>query len=80
MWWSTSFGGGSVEPEPDIDVVWERLDVDQAPITNDGEGTNAHTPEDGWFMIAGGDPREPGCRRVTASYRGAQLSYVYELP
>ena len=43
-------------------------------------GTNAYTPEDRWFMIAGIDPNTPGCWRVTATYKGATLSYVYELP
>jgi hypothetical protein len=78
VWWSNRFGGGSTEPTPQIDVTWERLDLDVDPIHNDGHGTNAHTAEDGWFMIAGGDPPEPGCWRVTAVYRGHSLSYVYD--
>lgn len=43
-------------------------------------GTNAHTTADGWFMIAGIDPDIPGCWQVTATYRGAELSYVYYRP
>jgi hypothetical protein len=78
VWWSSSFAGGGIEQTPAIDVVWERLDADDPPITNDGYGTNAHTVADGWFMIAGSDPDEPGCWRVTARYAGSSLSYVYE--
>lgn len=37
-------------------------------------------PADGWFMIAGIDPDEPGCWRVTAAYSGVELSYVYNRP
>lgn len=84
VWWSTSFPGGPQEPQPDIDVTWERLDLrdssKQSFTTNAGRGTNAHTPEDGWFMIAGTDPADPGCWQVTAKYKGAELSYVYEIP
>lgn len=80
VWWSSAFRGGGKEPQPEIDVVWERLDLDGTSFTNGGRGTNAHTDEDGWFMIAGGDPNEPGCWRVTASYRDVTLSYVYERP
>lgn len=29
-------------------------------------------------MVNGIDPQEPGCWEVTATYRGATLSYVYE--
>lgn len=53
VWWSSSFGGGRLEPEPEIEVVWERLDADLPPITNKGRGTNAHTP-----MTAGLSSRE----------------------
>ncbi|MGH8913442.1 MAG: hypothetical protein ACRDZM_02895, partial [Acidimicrobiia bacterium] len=56
-----------------------RLDTDEpVVIDNGGKATNAFTPEEGWFMIAGGDPNEPGCWEVEATYKGATLSYVYE--
>ncbi len=52
-----------------------------APLVAQGSpGTNAHTPEDGWFMIAGIDPDSEGCWPVTAEYRGATLSYIDQLP
>jgi len=80
VWWSADFGGGSLEPEPDITVVWERLDAPDLPPITSTRGTNAHTAADGWYMIAGHDPDRPGCWRATASYRGTELSYVYEVP
>lgn len=77
VWWSEHFEGGHREPEPEISVTWERLDDPDAPSVTAEEGTNAHTLDDGWFMIAGGDQGTEGCWRVTASYAGAELSYVY---
>lgn len=77
VWWSTNYGGGATEPRPEIEVVWTRLDEPTAPIANEPPVTNAFTDEEGWFMIAGLDPDEPGCWRVTATYKGATLSYVY---
>ncbi|HVR78096.1 MAG TPA: hypothetical protein VMS99_06840 [Acidimicrobiia bacterium] len=79
VWWSVNFPGGVVEEQPDVSVAWTRLDTDQpVVIDNGGEATNAYTPEEGWFMIAGIDPDEPGCWEVEAAYKGASLSYVYE--
>ena len=43
-------------------------------------GTNAYTVADGWFMMAGIDPQDPGCWQATAEYRGASLRYVFEIP
>jgi hypothetical protein len=79
VWWSSNFEGGISESEPEVWVTWTRLDTDE-PVTfdNAGKATNAHTPTDGWFMIAGIDPGEPGCWEVTATYKGATLTYVYE--
>lgn len=75
-WWSANFPGGAAEGEPPITVTWERVDIRSDPIVED-RGTNAYTDEEGWFMIAGIDPREPGCWEVTATYKGASLNYVY---
>jgi hypothetical protein len=77
VWWSANFPGGATEEEPGISVFWQRLDADAARI-HQFEGTNALTGEEGWFMIAGFDPPEPGCWRVTASYKGSTLTYVYD--
>lgn len=79
VWWSQRFLGGGDEPEPEIIVTWERLDDPHAPVIRSERGTNAFTFGDGWFIIAGVSPFEPGCWRATANYRGAELSYVYLL-
>lgn len=76
VWWSVGFPGGVEEGEPPIKVTWQRLDVDSDPIVEE-RGTNAYTDQDGWFMIAGIDPRQAGCWEVTAQYEGTTLSYVY---
>ena len=80
VWWSAAFGGGSSEERPEVAVVWRRLGQDMTVHRHDSPGTNAYTPEEGWFMIAGIDPPESGCWQVIASYRGATLEYVYEIP
>lgn len=86
VWWSAKFPGGAEEERPDLHVTWTRLDTDEPIVVdNKGRATNAHTEAEGWFMIAGIDPdltnedlNEPGCWRVTAEYKGATLSYVYQ--
>ena len=79
IWWSVEFAGWPTEPSPEIAVTWRRIDVlDGETIVSDHPGTNAFTPEDGLLMIAGIDPRINGCWEVTATYKGASLSYVYE--
>ena len=80
VWWSERFGGGKVEEAPLITVSHERPDEPGSPAHVDTPGTNAYTVEDGWFMMAGIDPQTPGCWKVTAEYKGATLSYVYEIP
>ncbi|MGA7272570.1 MAG: hypothetical protein WB239_15970 [Acidimicrobiia bacterium] len=76
VWWSTNFPGGAIEGSPEIPTTWQRLDADVDPISLDA-GTNAHTAADGWFMISGIDPDQAGCWQVTATYKGATLTYVY---
>jgi hypothetical protein len=79
VWWSVNFPGGMVEEQPEVFVTWTRLDADEpVVIDNGGKATNAFIPNQGWFMIAGGDPAETGCWEVEATYKGATLSYVYE--
>ena len=76
VWWSANFPGGAVEERPEVLVTWRRLDREEPILTNDSIATNAHTVGDGHFMIAGIDPAERGCWEITASYKGATLSYV----
>lgn len=77
--WSTAFPGGQKEQRPALEVTWTRLDGDEQRVIEAHDATNAYTVEEGWFMIGGIDPDEPGCWRVDASYKGATLSYVYEM-
>lgn len=78
VWWSENYGDPGLEPSPDITVVWQRLDSGTADISNGSTGTNGSTEDDGLFMIGGIDPDIGGCWRVTATYKGASMSYVYE--
>jgi len=79
VWWSVNFPGGQEEGMPDITVVGRRLDADVPDIVSEGPGTNAHTTEDGWFMIADFPFELPqGCWEITATYKGASLSYTVE--
>ncbi len=80
VWWSVNFPGGVVEAAPEVSVTRRRLDIDGVAYSFDRPGTSAYTPDEGWFMIADIDPDEPGCWEVTATYKGATLSYVYEVP
>jgi hypothetical protein len=80
VWWSSDFQGGTEEPRPDITVTYERIDIDLPTVREAERGTNAFTEGDGWFMIAGIDSNEPGCWQVTAEYRDATLSYVFQVP
>ncbi len=76
VFWSSNFPGGVVEKRPEIAMTWHRLDTAEPPIVEEGPGTNAFTGEEGWLMIAGIDPDVRSCWKVTATYKGATLSYV----
>lgn len=76
VWWSANFPGGVDEERPEVLVTWRRLDREAPILSNDSAATNAYTAEYGWFMIAGIDPEDPGCWEITATYKGATLSYV----
>lgn len=78
LWWSERYEGGSAEPRPDIEVVYERLDdVGTAPIVLD-EATHVLGDKDSDFIIAGMAPAQPGCWQVTATYRDAELQLVLD--
>lgn len=80
IWWSEHFPGGLVEPRPPLRVIWERLDNEAPSIVAESPGTNGPSPDRGFFMLNGIDPDEPGCWKVTAEYKGHELSYVYWNP
>lgn len=76
VWWSANFPGGAVEERPEVSVTWRRIDRKAPTLTSESEATNAYTAEEGWFIIAGIDPEERGCWEISATYKGAALSYV----
>ncbi len=80
VWWSVNFTSAAFESQPEIAVVFERLDVEADAVVFASPGTNAYTPEDELFMINGIEPRDPGCWQATATYKGATLQYVYSVP
>ena len=73
FWFSTLFGGGHVEPQPEIFVIGDR--IGQPGQFGFGPGTNAGA-EFGSAMLVGVDVPTEGCWNVTAHYRGAALNYV----
>ncbi|MEX0795536.1 MAG: PASTA domain-containing protein [Acidimicrobiia bacterium] len=80
VWWSANFTDPGIESSPDITVTYTLLNSSTGrTIVNDG-GTNASTPEDGLFIIAGSEPDIEGCWQVTAIYKNASLSYIYYNP
>jgi hypothetical protein len=80
VWWSANFTDPGIEPSPDITVTYTPLNIATGQtIVNDG-GTNASTPEDGLFIIAGSEPPIEGCWQVTAIYKDASLTYIYYNP
>lgn len=80
VWWSANFPGGGIENEPDITVRYTLLESRRQMTLVSDRGTNAHTPEEGWFMIAGIDAPIKGCWQVTANYKGTSLTYIYYNP
>ncbi|MDX1449884.1 MAG: hypothetical protein R3246_12565 [Acidimicrobiia bacterium] len=79
IWWSVNFPGGEFEEQPDITVVGRRLDAEAADIVSVHPGTNGYTVDDGWFMLADFPFELPGgCWEITATYKGASLSYTVE--
>lgn len=75
-WWSERFLGGELEQIPDITVEWQRLDT-QGHVVTSTRANNGWTASEGWFMLAGFEPESPGCWKVTATYKGATLSFIY---
>lgn len=79
VWWSSEFTDGTSQPTPPIAVEYQRLDIDMDPIVVSAPGANAYTGEDGWFMINGREPSDPGCWLATGTYNGVSLSYIFEV-
>ena len=73
FWWSANWPFRK-ELEPAITVVGRRLDGPGQFSAGD-PGTNA-TADFGTAMLVGVDVPTAGCWEITATYRGAELSYV----
>jgi hypothetical protein len=80
VWWSSEFTDPGIESSPEITVSYTLLNSPTALTIVNDEGTNASTPEDGLFIIAGSEPDVAGCWQVTAIYKDAGLSYIYYNP
>ncbi len=74
FWWSQDFDL-SAEPQPEIIVTGERLDHPGQSLRA-GPGTNGYRADIGSFMLVGVEFPAPGCWKLTARYRDAELSYV----
>lgn len=79
IWWSDLFEGGEREPVPEIAITYERLNSHAEPTVSPAPGTHGFTEQSGAFMVNGLDPEAPGCWRATAFYRGAELTYTFQL-
>lgn len=80
IWWSVNYPGHQAEPEPPITVVYKRLDTDADPVIFEEPGT--HIIGGGYggdLMLNGIEPADTGCWQATATYKGATMSYVYEV-
>ncbi len=76
VWWSRHF----TVDDAAVDVVFERIDTDSTDVVElNGSGVS-HTLGDGYFVVAGIEPDETGCWRVTASTHVAEVSYVFWVP
>jgi hypothetical protein len=73
FWWSADWGVAN-ELQPAIGVAGRRLDG-PGRFTSPGPGTNAGA-DFGTAMLIGVAIPATGCWRITATYRGATLSYV----
>ena len=73
FWWSENFSI-SDEPNPEIQLTARRLDGKTAYDAT--QTTHGMRDDIGNFMLVGVTLPEPGCWELSASYRGASLSYV----
>jgi hypothetical protein len=74
FWWREGYIWNE-EPEPQIAVTAERLDM-PAPLFHSSVGTNAYASDIGSAMLTGVTFSTEGCWKVTGKYRNAELSFV----
>jgi hypothetical protein len=81
VWWSVNFPGGYEEEEPPIQTTFRLLNRGREVTLTSDRGINAYIEPDAWMMVVNiGDPNYSGCWEVTATYKGASLTYVYYNP
>ena len=78
IWWSANFTDAAAEPQPELEVIYERLDEPAELVELPSPATNSFTEETGLLMAAGLAPRESGCWKATATYKGTTLEVVWE--
>jgi hypothetical protein len=74
FWWRDGYVWNE-EPEPELTVTGERLDV-PAPALNASKATNASASDIGSAMLVGVDMPTLGCWKITGKYGRAELSFV----
>lgn len=74
FWWREGYIWNE-EPEPDLTVTYERLDV-AAPPLNASKATNAYASDIDSAMLVGVDFPTLGCWKITGHYRDSELSFV----
>ena len=75
FWWHPGFDGRQ-EPRPDFTLTATRLDAGAPPFVV-RNATNAHNDSfGGWTILVMPDLPDPGCWRLTGTYRGASFGYV----
>jgi hypothetical protein len=82
LWFSETFSTAADEDfsgDPSITLTATRLDA-PAPVVRYGHGVPSFNADIKNFLLVGLHlPAEPGCWRITATYHGAELSYVLEV-
>ena len=74
FWWRDGYVWNE-EPQPDLIVTGERLDVEAPPLLA-SKATNAYANDIGSAMLVGVDFPTGGCWKVTGQYGDAELSFV----
>ena len=78
LWFSENFStaeGEDFSGDADITLTAVRLDGAAPKAVEEGGGPSFNRDIKNFMLVGLGLP-EPGCWQVTASYKGAELSYV----
>jgi len=78
LWWRDGYVWNE-EPEPNLFVTGERLDVEadaEMPPLIASKATNAFASDIGSAMLVGVDFPTLGCWKITGRYNNAELSFV----